>query len=158
MSRQRISEAPQHKATEEKQTLRNEMTAPQSDLSTGQRSMLAAQQSVGNQAVIRRMMEQNAVQRIVALDEVSTSVDSPANPAPVDAGAGTPAAAGGGQSSISGPGGSVSVEGGGVAINSNGPISLNAASVTATGMIQTPTLMADQVIGASYTPGAGNVW
>ena len=54
-------------------------------------------------------------------------------------------------------GGSVNVDGGGVAINSNGPITLNAPIVTASGIIQTPTIVADSVVASSYTPGAGNI-
>jgi hypothetical protein len=125
--------------------------------------MLAAQQSAGNQAVMRRMVAQSqpAVQRAVQIDEISTNV-SDVNPAASDttgmvapSGATDPASSGG---SISGSGGSVNVDGGGVAINSNGPISLNAPMVTATGPVQTPVLMADSVVASSYTPGAGNVW
>jgi hypothetical protein len=132
--------------------------ASQSDLSAGQQSMLAAQQSVGNQAVIRRMMagKANAVQRMPPFEEMNIPVGEMPTGMPAPAGATDPA--GGGQQSITGPGGSVDVSGGGVAINSNGPIALNAAMTQASGMMQTPVIMADSVVASSYTPGAGNVW
>ncbi len=39
-----------------------------------------------------------------------------------------------------------------------GQISLNAGMVKATGVIQCDTIIANSVVGSSYTPGAGNVW
>jgi hypothetical protein len=39
-----------------------------------------------------------------------------------------------------------------------GQISLNAGMVKATGVIQCDTIIANSVVGSSYTPGSGNVW
>ena len=39
-----------------------------------------------------------------------------------------------------------------------GQISLNAGMVKATGVIQCDTIIANSVVGSSYTPGAGNIW
>ena len=38
-----------------------------------------------------------------------------------------------------------------------GQISLNAGMVKATGVIQCDTIIANSVVGSSYTPGAGNI-
>lgn len=42
-------------------------------------------------------------------------------------------------------------------LNSGAPIALNAPIVTATGIVRCDTIMATNVIGANYTPGAGNI-
>jgi len=156
MNRPHVSETPHHKATEEKPAHSSETSASQPDLTSGQRTVLAAQQSVGNQAVIRRMLAQNAVQRAAAAND--DLMNTPFGPFSIPGGGSAPAPASAGGGSISGTGGSVNVDGSGVEINSNGPISLNAPIVNASGAVHTPTLVADQVVSASYTPGAGNMW
>ena len=39
-----------------------------------------------------------------------------------------------------------------------GQIALNAGMVKAIGVIQCDTIIANSVVGSSYTPGAGNIW
>ena len=39
-----------------------------------------------------------------------------------------------------------------------GAVSVDAAIVSASSVVQCQTIIADSVVGASYTPGAGNVW
>lgn len=58
--------------------------------------------------------------------------------------------------SIVSAGGSIKIEGGTITISA-GLINLEAPIVTAN-MIRCSTIVAESVIGASYTPGAGNVW
>jgi hypothetical protein len=65
---------------------------------------------------------------------------------------------------ISDSGATVSTEGGSVSVVSGGAvsivapvISLDAPMVNAAGILSASVLQADTVIGASYTPGAGNV-
>jgi hypothetical protein len=59
-------------------------------------------------------------------------------------------------SQISAGGATVSTEGG--IINISGPmVTVDAPVINTTGMLRTTTLMADNVIASSYTPGAGNV-
>jgi uncharacterized protein involved in type VI secretion and phage assembly len=80
-----------------------------------------------------------------------------------------------------GQGGAVEVERGGqsvrltaseISIRSSGPVNIDAASVNVTaasvrvdagmsrfsGVVQADTVIANAVVGTSYTPGAGNVW
>ena len=59
-------------------------------------------------------------------------------------------------SQISAAGATVSTEGG--LVNISGPmVTIDAPVINTTGMLRTTTLMADNVIASSYTPGAGNV-
>lgn len=39
-----------------------------------------------------------------------------------------------------------------------GLVNVNAAMTNVNGLLKTNTLMADNVIASSYTPGAGNIW
>ncbi len=57
---------------------------------------------------------------------------------------------------IDAPGGSIRIESGVVTISA-GLINLDAGIVTAR-VIRCDTIIAQSVIGASYTPGAGNIW
>ena len=59
-------------------------------------------------------------------------------------------------STISGGGASVSTEGG--IVNISGPmVNVDAPVINTSGILRTTTLIADNVIASSYTPGAGNV-
>jgi hypothetical protein len=59
-------------------------------------------------------------------------------------------------SQISGGGASVSTEGG--IVNISGPlVNVSAPMITTNGVLRTTTLIADNVVASSYTPGAGNV-
>ena len=98
---------------------------------------------------LQRMAGNAAVQRAVAIDEMTTSVDAaPAAAAPATAG---PAAApGAGGNSLGDGTGPVSI---------TGPmVNLHAPMVQADGVLQAGTIIADSVVASSYTPGAGNVW
>jgi hypothetical protein len=52
---------------------------------------------------------------------------------------------------------SVELSGAMVRLNSGAPIVLTAPVVSATGIVRCDTIMATNVIGANYTPGAGNI-
>lgn len=41
---------------------------------------------------------------------------------------------------------------------SSGAMTFNAGTVTASGVVKCDTIIANSVVGSSYTPGAGNVW
>ncbi len=69
-----------------------------------------------------------------------------------------PAAAGGsGPSSISGSGGSVETGGGGVEIT-GGTVKVHSGYTEVDGVLKTGTIIAENVVGSNYTPGAGNIW
>lgn len=51
----------------------------------------------------------------------------------------------------------IKIEGAQLALSAS-QISLNAPMVKASGVIQCDTIIANSVVGSSYTPGAGNVW
>jgi hypothetical protein len=72
--------------------------------------------------------------------------------------------AGQAQTTISGDGSTVSTDAGGVTIDgarlsvNAAAVNINSPMVTTSGVLRTDTLIADSVVGSSYTPGAGNVW
>jgi hypothetical protein len=118
-------------------------------LNPNQRRLLTAQRTMGNQAVLRQMAKASTVQR----EEPDGMVAPP--------GATDPAA----PTQIADGGNSVSVSGSGVSIVSSGPVRIaapmiveDAPTVTNQGITQTDTLIAQTVMGSSYTPGAGNMW
>ena len=41
---------------------------------------------------------------------------------------------------------------------SSGSVNVNAGMSAFSGVVQSPTVLADSVVGTSYTPGAGNMW
>lgn len=69
-------------------------------------------------------------------------------------------------------GNSIKLESGGITINSSAKVTLHAATVSVSagmvtvdagmakfsGVVQADTLIANSVVSASYTPGAGNIW
>ena len=57
---------------------------------------------------------------------------------------------------ISGPAGVIEMNAGGITLT-GAQVTVEAALLNAR-MIRCNTIMADSVVGASYTPGAGNVW
>lgn len=64
---------------------------------------------------------------------------------------------GNGPSEISSGGSSVTATAGGVDVN--GPmVNLHAAMVNADGVVRASTIIADNVVASSYSPGAGNIW
>lgn len=106
--------------------------------------LMALQRTAGNAAVTSMLAP--AVQRSVTIDEIDTTVDAP------DADVEPSPAAGGG-----GDGGAVTSSGGQTTIT-GAQITLDAAMVSTPGVLRTGTIIADNVIGSNYTPGAGNVW
>ncbi len=101
--------------------------------------LMHLQRTAGNAAVAS--MVGPSVQRVVEIDELSTDIDA-TGPEP-----------GGGEASA----GPVSSDGGATTI-SGGQIHLDAPLVDAPGVVRVGTLIADTVVGSSYTPGAGNMW
>lgn len=63
----------------------------------------------------------------------------------------------GGPSQISGSGGTVSTAGGAVEIT-GGAVNVNSGFTKVSGVLQADTVIATNVVGSNYTPGAGNVW
>jgi hypothetical protein len=137
------------------------------------------QQRHGNAFVQRALDKRTLVQRDDGEREEQTPAEAPtaatqaptetaeaptrATQTPVETGeAPTEAAAQG--NAISGDGSSVRADAGGVTIEgarlgvNAGTVALNAGMVEVSGVLRTPTIIADTVMGASYTPGAGNVW
>jgi hypothetical protein len=53
--------------------------------------------------------------------------------------------------------GQVSISGASISLTA-GTIDLNAGRVRSTGVVEAPTVVAQSVVGSSYTPGAGNVF
>jgi hypothetical protein len=104
-----------------------------------------AQQSQGNTAVQRALTD-----RVDRQPEdqapATTPTDTTTTP---DAGPGTP-------TEISSGGASVRVTPGTVDI-SGGIVNIDAAMVRSAGVMQTDTLIANTVVGSTYTPGVGNV-
>lgn len=60
-------------------------------------------------------------------------------------------------SSISGSGGSVETGGGGVEIT-GGTVKVHSGMTEVDGVLKADTLIAENVVGSNYTPGAGNIW
>jgi TolA-binding protein len=54
--------------------------------------------------------------------------------------------------------GSLQISASSIAKVSAAKIELAAGITVASGVIKTPTIIADSVVGKSYTPGAGNIW
>jgi hypothetical protein len=100
---------------------------------------------------LQRLAGNGAVQRVVAVDEITTSAAAPAAAAPAAAAAAPAAATAGGGANTLGDGtGPVSI---------NGPtVGIHAPMVQADGVFQASTIIADSVVASNYTPGAGNVW
>jgi hypothetical protein len=67
------------------------------------------------------------------------------------------AADAGGPSAISGSGGRVDAGGGGVEI-SGGTVKVHSGYTEVDGVLKTDTIIAENVVGSNYTPGAGNIW
>lgn len=102
--------------------------------------LLALQRSAGNAAVTSLVGARSPVQRAVTIEEVTGQVEGP--PAP---------------GSGSGEGGAVTSDGATTTIT-GGTIELEAPMTQAHGILRADTIIADNVVASSYTPGAGNVW
>ena len=105
--------------------------------------LLHVQRTAGNAAVAA--MVAPAVQRDVTIGEVETTVDGP------QAGA----TAGGETAGGDAAGGDT---GSGAQTITGSHITLDAPVVETPGLLKAQTLMVDNVIATSYSPGVGNVW
>jgi hypothetical protein len=105
--------------------------------------LLHLQRAAGNTAV--NALVAPVVQRVVAIDEVTAEVGSATEPG-ADAGAVPEAEAG----PVTSSGGATTVSG--------STIRLDAPLTSTDGVIRASTLIADNVVASTYTPGAGNVW
>lgn len=97
---------------------------------------------------LQRLAGNAAVQRAVAVDDVTTSVDTAGPAAPQEATAagtapGAPASLGDGSSPVS--------------INGT-TVGVHAPMTQVDGVVRASTIIADSVVASNYTPGAGNVW
>ena len=95
---------------------------------------------------LQRLAGNAAVQRAVAIDEVSTTVDIAGPAAPQEA-TGAPGAAPASLGDGSSP----------VAINGT-TVGVHAPMMQVDGVVRASTIIADSVVASNYTPGAGNVW
>ena len=106
----------------------------------GAAQVMRLQRAAGNAAVAGLL--QPTAQRQVHIGEMDSTVTT--------AGAGSPAAAGGsGIEGISSQGGVITIDG--------AMVTVNAPVVRTTGILQANTVIAQNVVGSNYTPGAGNV-
>ena len=102
--------------------------------------LMALQRSAGNAAVASLVGQRPMVQRDVTIDQVDTSIDTAPGATPTADGD-NPVSSSGGTTTISGS-----------------QINLDAAMTSTAGVIRADTIIANSVVGASYTPGAGNEW
>jgi hypothetical protein len=108
--------------------------------------LMALQRSAGN-AAVAGLVAPRSVQRAVQIDELTSRVDVADGPAGV--GAATGAAANAAASPVSSDGATTTITG--------STISLDAAMTQTDGIIRADTIIAENVIGSNYTPGAGNL-
>lgn len=122
-----------HEATPDTPTV-----ARREERGTGPQGLLQLQQAAGNratQAVIARQATQ--VQRSGPTDHAEHE------------GATNATLIGGANATVQG--------GANTTIAAGGTLNLNAPMIQASGVLRVPTLLADNVVAASYSPGAGNV-
>ena len=103
--------------------------------------LLALQRSAGNAAVTSLVGDRPPVQRAVEIDELTTRVGTAPGGGPEASEAVNPVTSSGGTTTISGA-----------------QINLDSAMTSTAGVIRAGTIVADNVVASSYTPGAGNVW
>jgi hypothetical protein len=133
-------------------------------------AVVAMQRSAGN-AAVASLMAGPPVQRAVTIDEMTTTLDTPgpedglspeisaALPAIINAvraevGPGAaPAAA-----DPANPAGSGVTSDGGTTTIHGSQVNIEAAMTRTSGVVQADTVIAQNVVGSNYTPGAGNVW
>ena len=112
--------------------------------------LMALQRTAGN-AAVAALVGRPAVQRAVEIDELSTSVT-------VDDTAAQAGATGAGAAGATPAGGSPVTSDGANTTITGAQITLDAAMTQANGVLRADTIIADNVVASSYTPGAGNVW
>ena len=113
--------------------------------------LLHLQRTAGNAAV--RSLVAPAVQREVTIDEVGIDMTNPYDEAPAPgpaAEAPTAPAGAAGAGPVTSDGATTTISG--------GTINLEAGLTQTAGIIRAGTIIADNVVGSNYTPGAGNVW
>jgi hypothetical protein len=110
-----------------------------------QASVLQLQRQHGNSAVMRMLQAQQggAVQR----EDGEGMADPAAAPTEINAGGNVVRVTDGG----------IEITGASVAINA-AMLTANTAFSRFNGVVQTDTLIANNVVGSNYTPGAGNIW
>jgi len=170
---------PEHSAPRRKRSLQPEAAGhvPAQAAPNLQASVLPGDRSL-RQATIRQMQQSHGnsfVQRALSTevqrqDEEQAQVPTPTSTSAPDSAteqqAQTPTpetqspAAGGGTETtptqISGVGGTVSTDGGVVRV-SGAMVQVDAPMTRVSGVLTTDTLIANTVVGSSYTPGAGNL-
>ena len=104
--------------------------------------LLALQRTAGNAAVSSLVAP--VVQREVRIDEMESTVSGPAT------GPAAPGAAGGASDGAAAATGPTTITG--------SQITLDAPITESPGVIRADTVIANSVVAANYTPGAGNVW
>ena len=107
-------------------------------------AVMQMQRRVGN-AFVQRQLAGN--HRVTPNASADASVQREGEDPAVAAG---PTSIGDGGTSVSAAGGIVKADG--------ATVQLNAGMVTAPGVVQADTIIANSVIASSYSPGAGNVW
>lgn len=107
---------------------------------TSASGLMALQRSAGNAAVASLVGQRPTAQRDVVIEEVETGIDTAPGAAPTADGD-NPVSSSGGVTTISGS-----------------QINLDAAMTNSAGIIRADTIIANSVISASYSPGAGNEW
>lgn len=113
-------------------------------------AVMRLQRQVGNAFVQRQLSGKRGVSRAAA------GIQREGEDEPVPAGATGTTSIGDGSASVTAAGGQVKADG--AAVELNGPlIALNSAVVQASGVLRAGTIIADTVVAANYTPGAGNV-
>jgi hypothetical protein len=105
--------------------------------------LMHLQRAAGNTAVSTLVAP--AVQRVVGIDEVTAEVE-PATEPGADAGPATEPESG----PVTSSGGATTVSG--------STIRLDAPLTSTDGVIRASTIIVDNVVASTYTPGAGNVW
>jgi len=141
-------------------------------------AVLALQQTAGN-AAVASLVAPPAVQRAVTIDEVSTSVraadEAPLSPevqaalpaiveevrdelaAGSAGGAGTASGAAAASAGAGAAGQPVTSDGATTTLH-GAEVDIDAPLTKAQGVLQADTVIAQNVVGSNYTPGAGNVW
>ena len=149
---------------------------------SGAAAVVAMQRSAGN-AAVSSLLAGRPVQRDVTIGEMNSTVDiterdsslspeiaaalpaiisavrSQASPGPGSAADAAPASAAADAAPASADPTSAAVTSdGGTTTIRGGVVNIEAAMTHASGVVQADTVIAQNVVGSNYTPGAGNVW
>jgi hypothetical protein len=105
--------------------------------------LLALQRSAGNAAVMSLVDAVPSVQRAVTIEEMETVAPPQPTAQQEEAAYGTAAP-------VTSDGGTTTIHG--------AHVSIEAPMTEAHGVLRADTIVADNVVASSYTPGAGNAW